>query len=1073
MPMNNPTLTICNASAGSGKTFTLAAYYVACLLEQPGLGGYRSVLAVTFTNKATAEMKDRILTHLYALGNNFPDPHFLKKVHEVLANRGITLNENDIRNRSALLFNDMLAHYDDIRMTTIDAFLQVLLVGLAQSIGLSANFAVELDTDHLVTTSVDQLLSTHIDEQSGLADTISGYLTQRLDDEENWDIRQSLCDLARELFKETVQEQTTDSDFERDRIRAFKEAARWDKTDAAEELQRVYNDVKQRWNTILPDKGVARYNGFMARVEKMLRGKKVENKDGGLSVQELNRLKDGNPLLRLNELFEQEKPRYMCWYSTTEHLSDMMLLAYLRNRIRANLTDANSVLLSETANKLARALQPGDADFILEKAGIRFRHILLDEFQDTSTLQWRNFRPLIAEILAGGGTTLIVGDTKQSIYRWRNGNRHIMDELDDTFRGFTGHSPLRRNFRSRSEIVRFNLRLFRSLPGMVQPASGMPITLYEEGFNEENLSDYYLPGKHDGGFVSFRAYPYNSKESGSHVQAREAVVRDMFARMEDLLRRGVPAKDMLILIRQGSDATPVITLFRQLRQDMTAFPLLSHCDIVSADSFSLDSSRSVCVAVSGLKYILRRDSVAEAYISYCQPNTDFEALKAVKQNLPLTEMLDEVIRICLCPNGKFDGEDILYLDSLQDKVRDYVGRYGANVEQFLTYWNDRLHSDTIGAAETSAISLMTVHKAKGLEAKNVFIPFCNWAMIKTPRGNTASLLWCKPAVSYVPDQQRLSLVPVSKNKSMQTAGYADLYNAEHDEEQIDNLNLLYVALTRAAERLFISADLPANAAETDHRADSVGSLLLHACGLADGFNETSSMPYVEYTSGEDIVLPADTHEAPQLPRPFSFDNAEPIDATYHLEPTRVEFRQSQDSFQYTMYGTAQGQANLDHRAFGNICHDIMARVARQEEVPQIIDLFVRQGIIRDEVVRAQIAATINRAWQHQKMCDWFSGRYSLLREDTILLPERLRRQFTAEEHSLNRSAEEVTEQRPDRVMVMGDTAIVLDYKFGAMYERVYLPQVRRYMLLMRELGYSCVEGYIWAAENNELIHVEP
>ena len=1049
----------------------LAAYYVACLLEQPGLGGYRSVLAVTFTNKATAEMKDRILTHLYALGNGYPDTQFLKKVQEVLTSRDIHLTETDIRSRAALLFDDMLAHYDDIRVTTIDAFLQILLVGLAQSIGLSANFAVELDTPSLITTSVDQMLSTHIDEQPGLADTISAYLTQRLMDEENWDIRQSLCELAKELFKEAVQEQTTDADFDRDRIRAFREAARWDKTPAAGELKQVYDDVRQRWNDILPEKGVARYTAFTTRVEKMLHGKKLDNKDGGLSSQELNRLKEGNPLLRLHELFEQEKPHYMCWYSTTEHLSDMMLLAYLRNRIRANLTDANSVLLSETANKLARALQPGDADFILEKAGIRFRHILLDEFQDTSTLQWRNFQPLIAEILSGGGTTLIVGDTKQSIYRWRNGNRHIMDQLDETFSGFTQHSPLRRNFRSRSEIVQFNLRMFRSLPAMVQPASGLPITLYEEGFNEANLGDYYLSGKHDGGFVSFRAYPY-AKDSGAHAQVRNAIVKDMFIRMEDLLRQGVLPKDILILIRQGSDAAPITTLFRQLRQDSSAFPCLSRCDIVSADSFTLDSSRSVCVAIAGLKYILRRDSIAQAYISYCRPNTDFEALKAVKQNIPLTEMLDEVIRICLCTNGTFDGEDILYLDSLQDKVRDYVGRYGANVEQFLTYWTDRLHADTIGAAETGAISLMTVHKAKGLEAKNVFIPFCNWEMIKTFRGNMTSLLWCKPAMPWVPDKQRLSLVPVSKTKTMQTAGYADLFNDEHDEEQIDNLNLLYVALTRAAERLYIAADLPENAAETAHQADTVGSLLLHACGLADTFKDSSS-PYVEYTAGEDGVLPPQSDEAPQLPKPFSFDSATPLEATYHLEPTHIEFRQSQDSFQYTMYGTEQGQANLDHRAFGNICHDILARVAKQDDVPQIIDLFVRQGIIRDEDMRAQITSVINRAWQHEKMCDWFSCRYSLLREDTILLPERLRHQFTSEQRSLDRAAEEVTEQRPDRVMVQGDTAIVLDYKFGAMNERVYFSQVRRYMLLMHELGYSRVEGYIWAAEKNELIQVEP
>lgn len=1060
------TLTICNASAGSGKTFTLAAHYVACLMAGEGIGSYRSVLAVTFTNKATAEMKDRILTHLYALGQGCEDGHFLGKVQEVLRIRGCQLTETEIRDKAKRLFEDMLAHYDDIRVTTIDSFLQLLLTGLAQSIGLSANFAVELDVTHAITTAVDQLLSTHIDEQEGLADTISDYLTEQLQDEAGWDIRRTLRSLAAELFTEAVQEHTDDSDFERKRIRAFKEAVSWDKTPAAQELRATYEALAAKRDEILGMTGGRNYNAFLGRVELMVRGKKLSEKDGPLGERDRARLKEGDPLLRLNELFEQEKGKYLRWYYTTEHLNDMMLLAYLRNRIRANLKDANSVLLAETAHKLAAALQPGDADFILEKAGIRFRHILLDEFQDTSDLQWSNFRRLIEEILASGGTTLIVGDTKQSIYRWRNGNRHIMDSLDETFAGFAAHQPLRRNFRSCREVVQFNLRMFRQLPSMMQTCSGEPITLYDEGFAEENLGEYYLSGAHEGGYVSFRAYPYSR---GERKPVRETMVTDMFEQMEALLQLGVASKDCLILIRRRSDAESITNLFRHLRQESEAFPCLSRCEIMSADSFSLDGSRAVNVAVCGLKYVLRRDSVARAYIRFCRPDTDFEALGEVKRNMPLTEMLAEVIRICLCPGGTYEGEDVLYLNSLQDKVRDYVGRYGANTEQFLTYWEDTMHAETIGAAETSAIRLMTIHKAKGLEAKNVFIPFCDWEMVK--KNARGQLLWCEPAVQPEAAESRLSLVPISRQQSMQNAGYGKEYEAEHDEEIIDNLNLLYVALTRAAERLFVSADLTADAAEETKRADNAGSLLLHACGLQERFAAAEG-GFVEFTTGEITMPESSEPRGTGLPQPFSFKDAEPLHATYHQEPTQVEFRQSQDSFQYTMYGTEQGQANLDRRAFGTICHDILARVEKREDVEKTVDLFVRQGIVRDETIRSQVLTAINQAWEHPEMCEWFSGKYQLLREETILLPARLREQFTREERSLDRAAEEVTEQRPDRVMTLGDRAIVLDYKFGAMNERVYIPQVRRYMLLMRELGFAHVSGYIWAAEDNELIPVK-
>ena len=484
------TLTICNASAGSGKTFTLAAYYVACLLESPNPGSYRSVLAVTFTIKATAEMKDRILTQLYALGQGSVEPQVLDKVRQVLRLRGCELTDETIRERSKRLFEDMLAHYEDISVTTIDSFLQILFNGLAQTVGLSANYDLELDIDHLISTSVDQLLSTHIDEQEGLQKEITDYLTQRLEGEKSWDIRKSLCRLAKELFNESVQERTTDDDFDRERIKAFKEAIRWINSPGADVLKKAYDEVVSRIETIRPKARPERYDNLVKRVEKMFRGEKLDSKDNGLGKQELDRLEEGNALLRLNELFLKEKPAYKCWLYTLEHLDDMRLLTYLRNRIRTNLAEANSVLLSETANKLAQALQPGDADFILEKAGIRYRHILLDEFQDTSTLQWRNFYPLIAEILAAGGTTLIVGDTKQSIYRFRNGNRHLMDGLDKTFAGYERREPLRRNFRSCREVVQFNLDLFRRLPGMVHTTSGEPITLYEEGYTDRNLDDY-------------------------------------------------------------------------------------------------------------------------------------------------------------------------------------------------------------------------------------------------------------------------------------------------------------------------------------------------------------------------------------------------------------------------------------------------------------------------------------------------------------------------------------------------------------------------------------------------------
>ena len=1069
--MGTRTLTICNASAGSGKTFTLAAYYVACLMESKDMAPYRSVLAVTFTNKATAEMKDRILTHLYALGEGHGDVGFLGKVQKILGDWGCEMSEAAICAKAKGLFREMLAHYDDVKVTTIDSFLQLLLAGLAQSLGLAANFSIELDTKNLLQIAVDQILSTHIDEEAGLSEAIQARIEQLLkEDKKLNEIRASLKELAEELLKESVQIKTTDADFDREHIADFREAVSLDSNPQMQKLRKKWEELQPRRVEICETiKGHKYYNKWLRFVEAMLRGKKVKMEDS-LSTSGVTYLEDlteqpkelYEKLRDLNNLYESLKKDYLRWYYTTEHLGDMMLLTYIRNRMRGNLHEANSVLLAETAHKLSEALKPGDADFILEKAGIRFKHILLDEFQDTSTLQWNNFRRLIEEVLASGGTTLIVGDTKQSIYRFRNGDRSIMEGMKPgvgEFGAYIWEEPLRRNFRSRREIVEFNLNLFKRIQ------EAYSLSLYNEEYTGDNIGEYYVTDKHEGGYVRFRAY-VKDNSTGAGARARVRCVRDMFEQIEELLRQGVEAKDCLILLRgnKSADAKMVLPVFREMQQDAATYPYLSKAEIVSADSFDLDGSRSVNVAVNGLKYVVRRDRVAQAFVRFSCPGAEIEKLDAIRPNLPLTEMLEEVIRICLCPDSRFVGDDILYLDNLQDEVRTYVGKYGANAEAFLTYWDDSLHAKKIGAVESNAIRLMTIHKAKGLEAKNVFIPFCNWTM----ESSKEHIMWFEPAVQPADEDKQLTQVPLSFSKNLLEADYKDDYVKERAEEHIDNLNLLYVSLTRAADRLFISTYM-AQPTDKPLEMNDVGALLLRYCDLEEPF--VGCVDYAELERGELFPKPSAKEpesEPTSLPQPFSFAKVSVQHAEYHLDPVGVEFRQSQDSFQYTLFGAAQGQQNLDKRAFGNICHDILAQAEKQGDVTTIIGRFVRQGIIRDEALRKQVEETLARAWEHKEMCDWFSGEYTLLREETILLPERLRKLFTEEEHALD----EVTEQRPDRVMTKGNKAVVLDYKFGAMHD-YYFAQVRRYMLLMRELGYTEVTGYIWAAEDNELILVEP
>lgn len=1073
MPMKNMNemrhLSVYNASAGSGKTFTLAAYYVACLLSEPGRGGYRSILAVTFTKKATSEMKDRILTQLHAMAQGQADEAFASIVRSIMLEIGATPPDDaTMRQRAGELFREMLAHYEDVAVMTIDSFLQLLMSGLTQAIGASAVNEIELDTKRITREAVDQILSTHIEEQKGLKKAITDNLKQKIDEEKSWDIRKELNGLAESLFDEAVQARSGDF-LQPEKVRAFKRALNWTQSPEYEELKKRYEPLagvsKEDFKPLSHPEW---YFNFVQRMGKWITTGEIGD-TYGLKPTAHDNLQQSDhrlrgPLLALEEQVEVAKRAYLTYGQTAQHLDNLALLGYIHYRIHENLKDANAALLAETASKLASALKEGDADFILEKAGIRYKHILLDEFQDTSTLQWQNMLKLVEEVLGGGGTSLIVGDTKQSIYRWRSGNRHLMEGLRPDHKSLGHHvqnKALRTNFRSRREVVKFNLETFARVPESFGEKA-----FYNEDFDLEhgsNLGDYYVQGKHEGGYVQMRAYPYVAEEE-EEVQA--CLLDHMFEEIEWLLAQGVKPKDCLILIRLQADGKKVVKHLQTIHGD-PRFARVCQAGIVSADSFTLDSSRSVNVVINGMKYVVRKDSAAREYVRLSSPETDLAALEQVATNLPLTEMMEAVITCCLCPNGRFEGGDVLYLNYLQDKARSYVGKYGSDAETFLQYWDDVMHEQTVGSADVQAIRLMTIHKSKGLEAKNVFIPFCNWP-IERLKGS----IWMTPTVPDAADS-RLEWVPITLSNKLEETKYAHAFEKELQEQHVDNLNLLYVALTRAAERLYVL--IPRKMDVKNGTPENVGGCLLADRGLladltAKAAEEMSAARYVEYTAGEkesDKWPKPEKNEAKKerMEEPFSFEKAASAPCGYFGSRGHILFRQSQESFSYTMSRSASASDALDRRAFGTICHDILAQVETRDDVSRVVDAFVRQGIIPDAAKRAEVEAAIGKAWANEQMCSWFDGSWQLMREETILLPDRLRR-------AMSRGVEEVTEQRPDRVMLKGDTAIVLDYKFGENDDDAYHTQVRGYMLLMKELGYTHVEGYLWMAESGELIKIE-
>ncbi len=1036
-------LKIYQSSAGSGKTYTLVKEYLLLIFSKPAF--LKSTLAITFTNDATGEMKERIIYSLWQLSRN-ENKKLADDIIETLQLSG------SVQEMATEALQFILHHYPDFSISTIDSFFLNITKAIARELGLPGKYDVDLNRDAAIDFMVSRLLLS-IGENKELTDWLEDFAYDRMEDEKGWNMQTELKKISGELFKDKYRDLKENYNEPIDK-NAIKELRK--QTHVFEEkLKNLGQQFFEMATSAGADISDFHYGktGFAAAMKKFAEGgfpmgfefsgRFIEAVDtGNLFAKKAPAFLLGDARLNkdLHELIKETKAYFesnlQFYLSATATLKVIYLagiLNFLDEELKNYRHENNVMLISDTNKLLSTFITDTDTPFIYEKVGNTYRNFLVDEFQDTSQSQWKNMLPLLQNSLSDGHSVLTVGDVKQSIYRWRGGDMKLLLSTVEKELGKIAQKKhllkLDNNYRSSVAVISFNNSLFSLIPEVMSGEENNE-RLISLAYEAEKVTQTIIK-KDVPGFVQVELINKDDVAAElkypEHIsEAKRIYLGKVFNIINDQLQKGYLFGDMVLLVRNNQEG-----------KDLADFLVLNGIEnIISRDSLLIQSAPQISFLISAFRWLNDvKNQVAVKHVEWFGETTLKLELEYLTEqffnrrnyylSFSLQELTGKLIEVFQL-NKNADAFVQRFEDLISEKANDECN----DISSFLQWWDAEIERRKISVqipGSENAITIMTIHRSKGLQFPIVIMPFTGWNLGNVNKGN----IWVKPEEEPF---NKLGVYPVNISSVLEKTIFKEEYLKEEEDKLLEEVNALYVALTRAEEKLFLMVE-----EKKENKLTKAGDIISMALQTQQMFAAQFLVSGKVYTMGEDNSKPVKTE---LLQKELS-----PVEAiSVQMQKYLVNDALSEIGFKIKKYADDEEQKLA---LFGITAHDMLAGYLTESDLPLIQQKL--NALSFDPTEKEKLKAEVDFAVKTINKNNWTGSDFTVKAEC-----------------DMTDSTGMVV--RPDRLMLKDKQAIVLDYKTGGKNSK-HMEQILDYKKVLNAAGFSEVKTYLLYLELQELVEV--